>query len=71
MVFEPDGLQGHQGWVFEIGDGLDVFAVEVVFHDIIEDFTFGGAVATQELKHEFIKSLVFEFVELKVVLAVF
>lgn len=71
MVFEPDGLQGYQGWVFEIRDGLDVFAVEVVFHDIVEDFTFRSAVATQELEHEFIKGLVFEFVELKVVLAVF
>lgn len=71
VVFEPDGLEGGESRVFEVGHGFDGFAVEVVFHDVIDGFGVGVTMALKKGQQKEVKGLCFDFAQLQIVFTVF
>lgn len=70
-MFEPDSLQVDEVGIFEIGDGFDVLTVEIIFHHVVEYLALPCAVPVNKLKQQLVESLIFQFVELQVIFAIF
>ena len=71
VVFRPNGLQFAETRVLQVSDRFDISTVEIVLHDVVENFLLGLSVTLDKQKQKMLKNVVLYFVELEVIFAVF
>ena len=70
MMILPNCQELGLSVLHEVGQSLDVFTIEIILHDIIQDFTFLFAVFLKKKPCNFIEAFVANLAHLKVILGI-